>query len=114
MFIPKKYLLDFRATNMIKHSFIDLKRNIYKVNIRIYLSICIFIDAYIHSYKYSLEFKATYIFGYSFVQGKKKHLSHTGMDTANLLVYQARESILVPAGIMVAQFLKKMYFVKPF
>jgi hypothetical protein len=37
-------------------------------NIRIYSNIRIFLDKYIHLYRYSLDFKATNIFGHSFVE----------------------------------------------
>jgi hypothetical protein len=37
-------------------------------NIRIYSNIQIFLDEYIHSYRYSLDFKATNIFRHSFVE----------------------------------------------
>ena len=40
----------------------------YMANIRTYSNIQIFLDKYIHSYIYLLNFEATNIFGYSFVR----------------------------------------------
>ena len=58
-----------------------------------YLSICIFLDAYIPSYKYLLEFKATNRFGYSFVRGKKKNICCTLAGTQPTCCFTRLENL---------------------
>ena len=65
-------MLDFRATNKFRRSFVKkkTKKNII-ANIQIYSNTQIFLDKYIYSYKYALHFVPTNIFRFSFDQEKK-------------------------------------------